>query len=32
MGIFNGLDKYGVPMYEKQMAEYLLDQIMSPNT
>ena len=31
-GIFNVLGKYGVPLYEDQMVEYLLDQIMSPNT
>ena len=26
------LDKYGVPLYEEQMFEHILDQIMSPNT
>ena len=31
-GIFNVLEKYGVPLYEEQMVEHLLDQIMSPNT
>ena len=31
-GIFNVLEKYGVPIYEEQMVEHLLDQIMSPNT
>ena len=30
-GIFNVLDKYGVPLYEEQELEHLLDQIMSPN-
>ena len=31
-GVFNVLVKYGVPLYEKNMVENLLDQIMSPNT
>ena len=31
-GFFNVLVKYGVPLYEKNMVENLLDQIMSPNT
>ena len=31
-GIFNVLEKYGVLLYEEQMVEHLLDQIMSPNT
>ena len=26
------MDKYGVPLYEEQMVEHILDQIMSPNT
>ena len=26
------LEKYGAPLYEEQMVEHLLDQIMSPNT
>ena len=26
------LGKYGVPLYEEQMVEHLLDHIMSPNT
>ena len=28
-GVFNALEKYGVPLYEEQMVKYLLDQIMS---
>ena len=31
-GFFNVLEKYGVPIYEEQMVENLLDHIMSPNT
>ena len=31
-GVFNVLEKYGVPLYEEQMFGHLLDQIMSPNT
>ena len=31
-GGFNVLEKYVFPIYEDQMVEYLLDQIMSPNT
>ena len=31
-GILNVLEKYGVTLYEEQMVEHLLDQIMSPNT
>ena len=31
-GIFNVLGKYGVPLYDEQMVEHLLDHIMSPNT
>ena len=31
-GIFNVLEKYGVPLYEDQMVNHLLDQIMLPNT
>ena len=30
-GIFNVLVKYSVPLYEEQMVEHLLDQIMSPS-
>ena len=30
--ILNGLGKYSVPLYEEQVVENLLDQIMSPNT
>ena len=30
-GIFNVLEKYGVPLYEEQIMEHLLDQIVSPN-
>ena len=30
-GILNVLEKYGVPLYEEHMVEYLLDHIMSPN-
>ena len=30
-GIFNVLEKYGVPIYEDQMMENLLDQLMSLN-
>ena len=26
------LGKYGLPLYEEQMVEYLLEQIMSPTT
>ena len=26
------LEKYGIPLYEEQLVEHLLDQIMSPNT
>ena len=25
------LEKYGAPLYEEQMVEHLIDQIMSPN-
>ena len=28
-GIFNMFEKYGVPLYEEQMVECLLDHIMS---
>ena len=31
-GIFNLLEKYGVPLYKEQMVEYQLDQTTSPNT
>ena len=31
-GIFNLLEKYGAPLYEEQMMEHILDQIISPNT
>ena len=31
-GILNVLEKYGVPLYEEQMVEHLLDHIISPNT
>ena len=31
-GILNVLVKYGLPLYEEQMVEHLLDQIISPNT
>ena len=31
-GIFNVLEKYGVPIYKEQMVKYLLDHIMSPKT
>ena len=31
-GIFNVLEKYGISIYEEQMVEHLLDQIMLPNT
>ena len=31
-GIFNVLEKYGVPLYEEQMVEHILEHIMSPNT
>ena len=31
-GVLNVLERYGVPLYEEQMVEHLLDQIMSPNT
>ena len=31
-GILNMLEKYGVPLYEEQMFEHILDHIMSPNT
>ena len=31
-GVLNVLKKYGAPLYEEQMVENLLDQIMSPNT
>ena len=31
-GVFNVLGKYSFPLYEEQMVELLLDQIMSPNT
>ena len=31
-GFSNVLGKYGVPLYEEQMVEHLLDHIMSPNT
>ena len=30
-GIFNVLEKYGVPLYEEKIVENLLDQIMSSN-
>ena len=30
--IFNVLEKSSVPLYKEHMVEYLLDQIMSPNT
>ena len=30
--ILNVLEKYGVTLYEEQMVENLIDQIMSPNT
>ena len=30
-GVFNVLEKYNVPLYEDQVFENLLDQIMSPN-
>ena len=30
--VFNVLGKYGVPLYEEQMVEHLLYQIMSPNS
>ena len=31
-GIFNVLEKYGVPLYKEQMVKHILDHIMSPNT
>ena len=31
-GIFNVLERYGVPLYKELMVNHLLDQIMSPNT
>ena len=31
-GFFNVLGKYGVPIYEEQVVDHLLNQIMSPNT
>ena len=31
-GIFNVLEKYGVPLYKEQMVERLLDHIITPNT
>ena len=31
-GIFNVLERYGDPLYEEQMVDHMLDQIMSPNT
>ena len=31
-GFFNVLEKYGVPLYKKQMVEHLLEYIMLPNT
>ena len=31
-GVFNVLEKYFVPLYEEQMVNNLLDQIMSPKT
>ena len=31
-GDLNVLEKYDVPLYEDQMVDHLLDQIMSPNT
>ena len=30
-GIFNVLDKYGVPLYTEQIVEHLLYHVMSPN-
>ena len=30
-GIFNELEKYGVPLYKEKLVEHLLDKIMSPN-
>ena len=30
-GLFNMLEKYGVPLYEEQMVEHLIDEIVSPN-
>ena len=30
--ILNMLEKYGVPLYEEQMVNHLLGQIVSPNT
>ena len=30
-GLFNMLEKYVVPLYEEQIMEHLLDQIVSPN-
>ena len=29
--ILNVLEKYGVPLYKKNMVEHVLDQIISPN-
>ena len=31
-GVLNVLEKYGVMVYENQMVDHLLEQIMSPNT
>ena len=31
-GVLNVLVKYGVPLYQEQMVNHLLEQIMSPNT
>ena len=31
-GIFNVMEKYGLPLYKKGMVKHLLDHIMSPNT
>ena len=31
-GICNVLEKYGAPLYEDQIMDNLLDQIVSPNT
>ena len=30
-GVFNVLDIYGITLYENQMKEHIIDQIMSPN-
>ena len=31
-GVFNVMEKYSLLVYEDQMVNYLLNQIMSPNT